>query len=290
MSFLSIKINPTNLISAKHKTGKEQDSFLAHHEIKFSHSLVERASAFTSRGSLTVEAAFSVCFFFLAMLCVSYLLEIMALQLTVRNALYSAGKEVAAEAFLNPIVSAQNLEEKMKHIIGEEQLNQSSIVGGSKGLDCSKSRQLGDTTIMELSVCYKVEIPILMFRIPILTKEETLRVKGWTGREKVGAGNPRDEVVYVTDYGIVYHKNLSCTYLELSLKAVKKERIAELRNENGGKYSACTRCGGKGNIVYVTDHGERYHATLECGGLNRNIYAVKLADLYGIGGCSKCVK
>ena len=60
----------------------------------------ERISAFASRGSLTLEAAIVVPIFFFAMLCLAYLLEMMAIQTTVRNALYSAGREVAKEVYV----------------------------------------------------------------------------------------------------------------------------------------------------------------------------------------------
>ena len=37
----------------------------------------------------------------------------------------------------------------------------------------------GSTGIMDLSLIYKVEVPILMFRIPAIVQEESMRVKGW---------------------------------------------------------------------------------------------------------------
>lgn len=288
MPFLSIYI-----LKRKQKiilSRKEQDSFLTHHSKKFLHSLLERASAFISQGSLTVEASLAICFFFCAVLSVTYLMEMVSVQLEVRNALYSVGYELAEEVSWNPIVTPQMVKGKLQKAIGAERLDNSSIVGGRNGLDCRNSKMLGTTTIMELSVQYQQEIPILLFQIPILSREETIRVKGWTGREEMGLMLDGEEAVYITDYGIVYHESIRCSYLELSLKLVDASHLSQLRNQSGETYKACERCGGRGEQVYITDHGNRYHSTLECGGLNRNIQVVKLSELYGKGGCSKCVK
>ncbi len=288
MPFLSIYI-----LKIKRKTrlkGKEQDSFLTHHYKKFLRSLLGRASAFISKGSLTVEASFAICFFFCAVLSVTYLMEMVSVQLEVRNALYSVGYELAEEVSWNPVVTPQMVKGKLQKAIGAERLDNSSIVGGRNGLDCKNSKILGTTTIMELSVQYQQKIPILLFQIPILSREETIRVKGWSGREQTGLILDGEEAVYITDYGIVYHKSIRCSYLELSLKLVDASHISQLRNQSGETYKACERCGGHGAQIYITDYGNRYHNTLECGGLNRNIQLVKLSELYGKGGCSKCVK
>lgn len=272
---------------------KEIDSFMTRCKQIFSHPLVERASPFTSKASMTVEAAFSVSFFFLAVMSMICLFEIMALQVQIKSALHSAGKEFAIESCSNPILYPERIERKLVAAVGEEKLDNSLIVGGSEGIDCGSSQMYWGTTIMDLCAYYEIEIPIMMFRIPVIAREEIVRVKGWTGAEERYISPQAKEIVYVTDYGIVYHKRIDCTYLELSIQAVSYEQLEELRNESGGKYSACEVCASSGTFqtsVYITDHGNRYHYSLECGGLNRNIYAVPLSDVYGIGGCSKCVK
>lgn len=259
----------------------------------FSQILKERASSFTSKASITVEATIAVSFFFLAVTCVMCLFEIMALQINVKSALHSAGKEIAMEAYLDPILYTGSLEEEIVETIGEDRLERSMIVDGKEGIHCGASKGYLGSTIMDLSAYYEIEIPFLAFRIPIIAREEVLRVKGWSGAEESYAGNAKNEVVYVTDYGVVYHQDVGCTYLELSIKMIPYAQLSEVRNENGGKYYACEFCGKKADQqtnIYITEQGERYHSTLECSGLSRNIYAVPLSDVYGLGGCSKCVK
>ena len=296
MSFLNQKFThniPYNLIKNLNSR-KEKDSLLAIHFPLIFHRnrKRERASAFTSKGSITLEVALVVPIFFFAMLCMVCLLEMMSIQTTVRNALYSVGKEIAQQAYSSPMISTYGIQQHIIKNIGSEKLDRSMIVGGSDGISCSNSMSDWSTAVIDLSVCYDLEIPILMFKIPVLTREETLRVKGWTGYASGMYGEGTNEVVYVTDYGLVYHKNMSCTYLELSIQAVSILDIEHLRSESGAMYYPCESCGNdtvSAGRVYITDYGTRYHTSLECNKVKRNIYAVPLDEVYGLGGCSKCV-
>ncbi len=250
----------------------------------------ERMSAFASRGSLTLEAAIVAPIFFFALLCLAYLLEMMAIQTTVRNALYSAGREVAQEAYVGTMATARELERKMTENIGTDRLERSAILGG---LDCDNTKCTWSTGVMDLSVRYQVKLPFLMLRIAPITLEETLRVKGWTGDVSMTGGEWKADTVYVTDTGVVYHKDATCTYLDMSVQTVSKDSLEELRNESGGKYHPCETCKNaqpNNKDVYITAYGTRYHTSLECKKIKRNIYAISIDEAYGLGGCSKCVK
>ncbi len=265
---------------------KENDSFTTHLDYIISKTPPERASGFTSRGSITAEASIAVSIFFFAMVLLTGLLEIVYLQTTVKSALCSVGKQMAAEGYYQPLVIASQMESRMVETIGEETLEKSMIAGGAEGLDCSRSRSYLTTTIMELVVDYKIELPILMFQVPILDQSVSIRVKGWNGAETLGIGAGDYEIVYVTDYGIVYHSDISCTHLELSIRPVQSANIPSA-------YTTCEYCGEPSALqktVYITEYGNRYHSTLNCQGLKRNIRAVPEKDVYGMGGCSKCVK
>ena len=291
MSFLKNILKKIFINEYKH--GKERDSLNQAKTLnRISYIKSERASAFTSKGSITLEAALVVPIFFLATLCMVYLFEMTAIQTVVRSALHSVAREVAKETYLLPVVSAKNVEQRLVRNIGAERLNQSIVAGGASGLDCSASNVNASTAEAELIVEYDLEIPVPFFRIPTISKKESLRVKGWTGYVSGGGKTEEDTIVYITDYGVVYHQDMYCTYLELSIKAVPKEDIEELRNQSGGKYYACSSCKKHeedSNVFYVTDYGDRYHSSLECSKVKRNIYAVPLDEVYGLGGCSKCV-
>ena len=115
-------------------------------------------------------------------------------------------------------------------------------------------------------------------------------MKGWTGYERAGFLAEDEETVYITETGMVYHRDYHCNYLELSARMVPAEIVEDLRNESQGKYYPCERCAhkGAGSGVYITDYGDRYHTSLSCSGLKRTIYAVPLSEAVGKGACSKC--
>lgn len=292
MSFPSKQLTFYSTYKLSKTQRKENDSSLAHQDILISSPTKERASAFTSKGSITLEAAVSISLFFFAAICLVYLLEIMVIQTSVKNALHAVAKEYAEESYVYPFVSIANVEKKMVEHIGEERLERSMIVDGSAGLDLSETKKYWNTTIVDFTVRYRLEIPVLIFHLPLPWQIQSVRVKGWTGYE-VSLPEMEDiDTVYVTDYGVVYHASPNCTYLDLSIRTIEQEEIEEIRNQSGGKYKACLLCVaslGK-NKVYITDYGERYHSSLECSGLKRRIYEVPLTEVYGLGGCSKCVE
>ncbi len=269
----------------KQKKRKESDSLEKQCFKQIRHTLKERASVCTSKGSLTVETALALPVFVFAVVCMIYLFETMATQTVVKAALHTAGREIAQEASVSTLLLSERLEQKVVDAIGMEELGRSLIVKGSAGIDCSGTKRYGTTTVLDLSVKYQLKIPVLLFEIPTISKEEKIRIKGWTGYEGKGFGNQKEGIVYITETGMVYHKDSDCTYLDLSIRSVEKMAVQDI-------YECCSRCKWQeeGEMVYVTDTGERYHTTLSCSALKRTVYAVKKSEVYGRGGCSRCVK
>ncbi len=267
---------------------------MAHRFKKISHNLIERTSSFTSRGSITLEAALAVPIFFFGILSLVYLMEILSVRTTMKSALYTVSREMAREAWITPVIVPSHVEKEIVELIGRERLDRSIVANGSNGLDCSGSKRLWNTSIMELRLRYQIKIPIIFFKIPLVDCIESVRIKGWTGYEDVlDWGNSSEEMVYITETGIVYHKDPDCTYLELSIQPVEKSLIDGLRNESGEKYKKCFICMKKVKDVervYITDTGNHYHSSVNCSGLKRNVYAVRISEVYGKGGCSRCVK
>ena len=270
---------------------KETDSHWAKHFFIIFRIRRERVSTLTSKGSLSLEAAVALPIFFFAMLCLIFLFEMMSTQVYIKNALYSTGKELAQQAYVLPAISTPGIREHMIEQIGKERLDNSLIAGGSEGIDCSNSSCNWNSAIMDLSVRYTIKIPVLMFQIPAIPCEESLKVKGWVG-ETPRTGKNGMDIVYITDYGEVYHEDISCTYLDVVVRGIIATTIQDARNDSGGKYYACEQCGEESHvgILYVTNYGASYHTTLSCTKIKRNIYAVSREDILGKGGCSKCVK
>lgn len=241
------------------------------------------------KGSITVEASLAVPIFFLAVVCLLYLMEIMAVRTSVRAGLQAAGKQVMQDACMVTAVVPSRLEKDMVHAIGAERLERSIVVGGSSGLHCEGSHMSPVTGIGNLTVRYEIKLPVPMFMIPPVSYTESMRIKAWTGYEKSVFGNENKDTVYITETGLVYHKDYHCTHLELSIHMVPASETASLRNNSGRKYYPCEHCvHGSSAGVYITNTGDRYHNSLTCSGLKRTIYAVPMSEAAGKGACSRC--
>lgn len=290
MSFLFT--NSQNILKKEKisNTRKEEDSTKTQTITSHFPKHIERASLFTSfKGSITVETALTLPLFFLAICSLCYLLEVMSIQLTLRTALDKVGRETALEVYEKPFISANELEEKIVKHIGREQLNRSVVAEGSNGLDLSATTISGKSKRIKMCLAYKIRLPIHIFGKLALSCKEEIRLKGWTGYEKEFGFQDREDIVYITETGMVYHRDSQCTYLDLSIQIVEKENIARLRNKNGEKYKPCEKCGRKsGKKVYITNHGNRYHKTIGCSGLKRKVYAIPISEALGKGECSRC--
>lgn len=115
----------------------------------------------------------------------------------------------------------------------------------------------------------------------------------WTGFDlsKAVAGEcaTEEEHVYITENGMVYHRNRNCSYLNPSIRIVHQAYLADSRNLDGEIFEACTCCkGANQEDYYITDYGINYHASLECHGLKRTIHSVKISQIGGRTPCTKC--
>lgn len=117
-----------------------------------------------------------------------------------------------------------------------------------------------------------------------------MRTRAWTGYDNERAAKTEAErIVYITEYGKVYHRTKSCAYLKLSIRAVDVRTVETLRNADGGCFYPCEKCGGSTvNTVFVTSYGSRYHTTLNCEGIKRNIKEIPLSQIHGREPCKKC--
>lgn len=242
------------------------------------------------KGSVTVEAALAMPLFFFAVLALCYMSEVTAIRTSIRSGLQYAGKTAAQSAFEKPFLLPGSLERDLVSAVGAKRLDRSIVEGGSGGVHCEKSYMSMSTGIMELRAGYSVYLPLPVFGRAVVPMEESCRVKGWTGYERAGFLAEDEETVYITETGMVYHRDYHCSYLELSIRMVRADSITHLRNESQGKYYPCESCarGGAVGGVYITDYGDRYHSSLNCSGLKRTIYAVPLSEAVGKGACSKC--
>lgn len=246
----------------------------------------------TIKASVTVEAALTIPLFFFAVLSLVYLLEVQSIRFSIRSAAQSAGKTAAENVVLFPVLNIVKMERDMVGLIGPDRMDRSIMVGGSGGLNLSKTRKSALSGEIDMVIDYAVRLPFPRFTNLTARFREELKIKGWTGYTRGTGGKEEEEIVYISDTGLVYHKDYQCTYLQLSIRFVASDEIGTIRNESGGIYRRCEKCvhGDTMAGVYVTDTGGKYHNSLQCSGLKRTIYAVKKSEVGIRGGCSRCTE
>ena len=154
----------------------------------------------------------------------------------------------------------------------------------------------GEEGIFEEDICLQknrvMTSPFPILPIPKCRLYTKCVVKPWTGydiiREK--EEKTQEAMVYMTDYGKVYHKSRSCSYLELSIEVAAVQNIGEKRNQLGECYYPCELCTNEGfmTVVYITSYGNRYHLTTTCQGIKRSINRVPFSEVKGVKPCERC--
>ncbi|MCM1087964.1 MAG: hypothetical protein NC419_07385 [Muribaculaceae bacterium] len=271
---------------------------------------IKRVSPFTSRklkASMTVEAAFVLPLFLFFLINILSIINMIGTQSRFHAALHQVGNRMAFAGYAydktagavlpDEIVGAALTEvyarNQILDYVEREYLEKSCIQNKAAGVRFDKTRIMSGDDMIEIHVSYCLE-PLIS--IPGF---EGVRTGGcyyghaWTGydvEKGVSDLTEEDPMVYITDTGTVYHTNRNCTYLNPSIETVDFAEVDGRRNQSGGKYYPCERCG-RGTIrgaVYITGQGSSYHASITCSGLKRTIYTIPLSQAGGRGRCSKC--
>lgn len=215
-----------------------------------------RCSALFKRGSLTVEAAFSIPLFFLTVVSLVSLMGIYGEFCTKTVALQQSAEEFA---------------------ILQTYIDQGSTV-----------------PVMRYDTV-KVTLPFLPFDVAAGRLLAAASVLPWTGRSDYSdleaANSSGGQLYYLSDYQSVYHTSSCCSYLSLQITALSSDRLRSQTNHSGEHYGACDKCvgaGGVGSVVYVTENGEHYHNSPECSGLKRSVHLVEEEEIAGLHMCQRC--
>lgn len=247
------------------------------------------------RGSMTVEAALAFPLFLFALTALLYLLVLLRIETEVGRALTDAGRELSQNASLmdgteSSLLAGAEGKRKVKEYLSG-QPGAEIIKQGADGISLAGSGWSIQDSVLTLRASYQVLLPpgLSWFRPIKITQIKVVR--GWTGfgKRQAVSGQQGEEVVYVTDYGTVYHRRLNCRHLKLSVQQADFAQVESLRNGSGGKYAPCERCWKAGSpVVYITKEGNRYHETLNCSGLVRGIRTVLISETGGLPPCSVC--
>lgn len=249
------------------------------------------------KGSLTVEAAVALPLFFFTMVTVIQLCNVMDTAARLGSALCETSEEIAISAYATEYGEGDSvLPGAVSVIYGRNAvLRRAGDTGGVKNINFLLSSFLEESEMVHLVMTYQMKLPAAGIPIPGIYFLQRGSVRGWTGRSGSSGEEGTDEndasgqAVYVTEHGTVYHKDLECSHIRLSIHQVFRDSLKQLRNSSGGKYHACERCGKQGGAeVFITEDGDRYHSSLGCSGLKRTIREISLKEAGGLRPCSKC--
>lgn len=257
------------------------------------------------KGSMTVEAALLMPIFFFAVLNLLSIADIIRVHSNIQAAMTETAKEMAVYGYVYDKVANEEIEKlvlsilnkeiakkKVRDYAGREYLDNSVVKNGSEGLWFIKTDIMYQDDMIDLTVRYRVRPIFHIASWNDIFMINRCRMHAWTGYDttpRVPSGEENKRIVYVAEYGEVYHTTKSCPHLRLSIEAIDREALAAHRNIYGEKFTRCEKCGKEKEkaTLYITDMGNKYHTTLSCSGLKRTIREIEQSQTQ-LPPCKKC--
>lgn len=249
----------------------------------------QRASFCTCpSGSYTLEAAIVIPLVAAYLVTLLFFFHVLEIQCEVDEALLYVGRKTAVES---SVVDSDTLlflsaEAYFVYALQDSQQVEKWVEHGIAGIYLWKS-VFNEETI-HLHAEYVIKLPISIWGIDELKLTSRNTFRKWIGdrQEEVEEG-----YVYVTKYGEVYHKNLNCRTINISVKVSTVGEIFYLRGKDGQKYYECSRCtwtDSKRERVYYTDYGTLYHKDIACSAIKRTVDKIKEEEIGQRRPCSYC--
>lgn len=150
----------------------------------------------------------------------------------------------------------------------------------------------GDGTI-QVDVSYRFVCEAVFFTEISLPVQQCFQFYPYIGEtdEDLFAGEEeKEDIVYMTEYGTVYHESRACTYLNVVVRSVAASGVDAERNSSGRKYTLCERCDDRQMTatVYISTGGTKYHLVASCPALKRTVIEKSRDEVAGVPACHKC--
>lgn len=248
------------------------------------------------QASATVEASFVLPIFIVAYFTIMQLLWVLAGQLGILTALYDTGTVLSTMSTSlegHKYISAAGAAAIFYGKLDKDYIERSGIAGKSAGITLLQSDIAEDMSQIYLCADYVTTGIWDMFGLFLHKYTQTLYFRGWVGVNELNRGQTQDgntQLVYITDYGEVYHIYKDCSYLNPTVKQTTVMEVSQMRNESGAGYKPCKSCYSNTQLVYVTDYGGAYHSNRNCSGLKRGIMVTDKENVGTMRLCSKCSK
>lgn len=260
--------------------------------------------------SMTLEASIALPLFIFFFVNIIAAIDIIRVQSEMEATLHQVGSEISllaydlreGETVVSPegedlrLVSTGAINAYAYYQIKKElgdKLDNSPVVDEISVTNMLSSKVMAGDDIIDIVIDYRVHPIISLIGFRSFLVESRYYGHAWTGYDLSHGRDCEEnaeEMVYVTEYGSVYHRDIGCRYLNPSLQSVPFEQVGKLRNNDRSKYYPCQDCGQgvTGGNVFITDYGERYHTRVNCPGIKRKIYTIPISEVGGKAPCSGC--
>lgn len=249
-------------------------------------------------GSLTIEAALVLPIFLFFLIGLLQFMLVIQTEAAVRTSLWETAKFLSTEAYktvsykdeigeIYDIVSEMEVHSSFIKKEGKDFWDKSIVVGGSKGFSFARSTFFEQDGYLDLIVTYDVHVPFLLLDTVTIPQLQRCYVRGWIGEGEQKA----EQIVYVTQSGTVYHLSEQCSHLKLTIQEIAPAQLPAARNNGGGKYVPCEKCGKKaleGGKYFITREGECFHTTRSCSGLKRSVLVIPISKVGKRTLCKRC--
>ena len=193
-------------------------------------------------------------------------------------------------------------QQAVKTYVDTDFLDASCIDGGFYGISFLGSSFMEEEDRIYINMSYGIRLPVPDFLSQKLFFSQKIESRGFVGSQILDGGlgessgeekEAGDETtVYITETGFCYHLDENCSSIRLKIEPVSPSEVENRRNNGGGRYYPCERCGGAkaGECVYIAKEGDRYHSSMSCPGLKRTVTAVKRSEAEKMGKrcCRRC--
>lgn len=256
------------------------------------------------KGSLTLEAAFSLSLFLFLCMCLMMPLKMMDRHRQIQGALEAVGEELSQYGYVIFCDREEVDMERQEEYAGGELLSTAYAAGAVLGQIQSEwvedvsfaGTRIGPDDVAEIRISYKMRLPFSVFGLDSIPMEQVCRRRIWSGRDGgvTGSdnswGSEEQEMVYIGKSSVRYHRDRTCHYIFNDLKAVGAGQIGEIRNQDGSRYQPCRTCrpGGKEGVYYVMPYGTSYHTSGSCRAIMSYVQTVPLEEVRYLGACSYC--
>ncbi len=237
------------------------------------------------KGSYSIEAAIALPVFMGFVVCILFFIRMVMIGWAIDTSL-SETVDTMAVCDEDPSVYAAGALFYGKLLSGDVKLD-GAVLGGPAGVILTESSV--DEKDITLTAAYRVNLPIASFFKNGLFVYQKKSARIWNGYDP-HEGSDSGEYVYVTPYGVAYHRSLECPYINPSIRSVARSSVSMQRNNSAHRYGACPMCKKKiGETVYITSWGDCYHGDISCSGLKRTLNMVRLNEAaLKYHACPKC--